>query len=130
MKCEYCEKDVPAGSRVCPSCGAAVRIEQMPAVAPIAQPSQPIQQQIARGQVIGSQSPNPPKSRVAYILLGLFLGGLGIHNFYAGRPNRALGQLLTTLLAGWLILPLFAVFIWCIVDICAITTDGDGVRFA
>ena len=116
MKCEYCENDVPAGSRVCPSCGAAVRIEQMPAVAPIAQPPQPIQQQIARGQVIGSQSPNPPKNKPS--------------RMYAGRPNRALGQLLTTLLAGWLILPLFAVFIWCIVDICAITTDGDGVRFA
>ena len=114
---------------MCPSCGAAVRIEQMPAIAPILQSTQLIQQQVVQGQVIGSQSPNPPKSRVAYILLGLFLGGLGIHNFYAGRPNRALGQLLTTLLAGWLLLPLFAVFIWGIVDICAITTDGDGVRF-
>lgn len=25
-----------------------------------------------------------PKSRLAYILMGLFLGGLGVHNFYAG----------------------------------------------
>lgn len=129
MKCEYCENEVPAGLRVCPSCGAAVHSEQMSAIAPIAQVPQTMQQLGAQGQVT-DRSPNPPKSRVAYILLGLFLGGLGIHNFYAGRPNRALGQLLTTLLAGWLIFPLFAVFIWCIVDICAITTDGDGVRFA
>lgn len=70
------------------------------------------------------------KSRLAYVLLGIFLGGLGIHNFYAGRLNRALGQLLTTILAGWLIFPLMAVGIWALVDVCAITTDGDGRSFA
>lgn len=126
MKREYCENDVQSGLRVCPSCGAVVRIEQMPTMAPIAQPPQSVQQQ----EVTELQSPNPPKSRVAYILFGLFLGGLGIHNFYAGRTSRALGQLLTTVLAGWLIFPLLGVAIWCIVDVCAITTDGDGVPFS
>ena len=27
-------------------------------------------------------------SKVAYVLLGIFLGGLGIHNFYAGYAGR------------------------------------------
>ncbi|MBQ3218003.1 MAG: TM2 domain-containing protein [Akkermansia sp.] len=30
-----------------------------------------------------------PKSRLAYILLGVFLGSLGIHNFYAGYTCSA-----------------------------------------
>ena len=66
------------------------------------------------------------KSRLVYVLLGVFLGALGIHNFYAGRISRAVGQLLTTVLAGWLFLPLIAVLIWVLVDVCAISTDGDG----
>lgn len=114
MQCENRANGIPTGLQVCPCCGAVIRSEQLLSIVPM---------------VHTSQVSNPPKSRVAYVLLGLFLGGLGIHNFYAGRPNRALGQLLTTLLVGWLVLPLVAVAIWCLVDICAITTDGDGVRF-
>lgn len=114
MQCECGGNDIPTGMRVCPCCGAVIRFDKFPVNTPPA---------------YSSQYSNPPKSRLAYILLGLFLGGLGIHNFYANRPNRALGQLITTLLVGWLVIPLFAVAIWCIVDICAITTDGDGVRF-
>ena len=128
MKCEYCENEVTADARICPSCGASVRHERSATITVSSSPHQVVHKQMINQSVI-EQFERVPKSRVAYILLGLFLGGLGIHNFYAGRPNRALGQLLTTLLAGWLIIPLFAVFIWCIVDICAITTDGDGVRF-
>lgn len=41
----------------------------------------------------------PPKSLgVAYILL-IFLGGLGIHQFYIGKIGRGVGYLLTV---GWL----------------------------
>ena len=128
MKCEYCDNELPADARICPSCGAPVRYERSATITVSPSPRQVVHEQMISPSVI-AQSAKVPKSRAVYILLGLFLGGLGIHNFYAGRPNRALGQLLTTLLAGWLIILLFAVFIWCIVDICAITTDGDGVRF-
>ena len=37
-----------------------------------------------------------PKSKLAAGLLGIFLGSLGIHNFYLGYTNRALVQLLVT----------------------------------
>ncbi|MFG0275443.1 MAG: NINE protein [Phycisphaerales bacterium] len=66
--------------------------------------------------------------RVVYILLGIFLGALGIHNFVAGYTGRAVAQLLITLLIGWLILPLLAVWIWVIVEIVTTTHDVDGVR--
>ena len=68
------------------------------------------------------------KSRLVYILLALFLGGLGIHNFYAGRTNAGLCQLLITLFLGWLVVPAIAVFVWLIVDMCTVTTDGNGRR--
>lgn len=36
----------------------------------------------------------PQKSRALYIVLALFLGHLGIHNFYAGYRQRAVASLL------------------------------------
>lgn len=134
MTCEYCDNEVPDGVKCCPSCGAVLKRSAASVVQPTQVTNAPEQAMPVHGQSMPSpvqQSlPTERKSRVTYILLGLFLGGLGIHNFYAERTNRALGQLLTTLLAGWLIFPLIAVFIWVVCDICAITTDGNGVKFA
>ena len=70
-----------------------------------------------------------PKNRVVYILLALFLGSFGIHNFYAGYIGRGLAQLLITLLLFWLIVPLLAVWIWVIVEMIVIDKDAKGVKF-
>lgn len=69
----------------------------------------------------------PPKSRLIYILLAIFLGGLGIHNFYAGRMGSAVAQLLITLLSCG-ILSLITL-IWVIIDIITVRTDGEGRPF-
>lgn len=68
-----------------------------------------------------------PKSRLAYILLGVFLGSLGIHNFYAGYTGKAVAQLLITVLSGS-ILGLIS-YIWAIIDVCTVTRDAQGVAF-
>lgn len=39
------------------------------------------------------------KSKLAAGLLGIFLGSLGVHNFYLGYTGKAWGQLLITLLS-------------------------------
>lgn len=39
------------------------------------------------------------KSKMAAGLLGIFLGSLGIHNFYLGYNNKAVAQLLITVLS-------------------------------
>ncbi len=70
-----------------------------------------------------------PKNRLAYILLAIFLGGFGVHNFYAGYTGKAVAQLLIMLCLGWLVVPAIAVFIWIIVDICTVTQDAQGVAF-
>ena len=71
----------------------------------------------------------PAKSRVVYILLALFLGGLGIHNFYAGYTTKGVIQLLVTLLLGWLVIPAIGVWIWCIIEIITVKKDAKGVAF-
>ncbi len=37
------------------------------------------------------------KSRVVAGVLGIFLGGLGIHNFYLGKTSRAIAELVVFL---------------------------------
>ena len=43
---------------------------------------------------------NDSKSKIAAGLLGIFLGSLGVHNFYLGYTNKAVTQLLVTLLGS------------------------------
>jgi TM2 domain-containing membrane protein YozV len=76
------------------------------------------------------------KSRVAYIVLAIFLGNLGIHNFYAGRNNIGIIQLVITLcsLCTILLVPLFllihlGLFIWRVIEMITVTKDGKGVDF-
>jgi TM2 domain-containing membrane protein YozV len=68
-----------------------------------------------------------PKSRVAYVVLAIFLGMLGLHNFYAGYTKKAVIQLLITVLTlglgGWIS------WIWAIVDLCTVTRDAPGIPF-
>ena len=41
------------------------------------------------------------KSKLAAGLLGIFVGSLGVHNFYLGYQSKAIAQLLLTLV-GWI----------------------------
>jgi TM2 domain-containing membrane protein YozV len=81
--------------------------------------------------VVQSGSPNvikSAKSRGIFIILGLFLGGLGIHNFYAGYYGRGLAQLLTVLILGWFVIGFVIVGVWVISELFMVTEDADGDR--
>lgn len=126
MNCEFCGAAIPPGAGNCPACGATVTAssaQAAPAAAP--QPAPAFQPGAA---VPGTPE---PKSRLAYILLGVFLGTLGIHNFYAGRTTPGIIQLLLTLVGGPLTCgaTCVAAWIWAIVEICTVKADGKGLPF-
>ncbi len=71
---------------------------------------------------------HPPKNRVTYILLGIFLGALGVHNFYAGYARKAAAQLCISLFTCFY--ASFVSWIWAIVEVCTVTEDSEGVQFS
>lgn len=105
MFCKECGNQIPDAAVICMKCGVPTGIAPVP----------------------GTRS---DKSRTVYALLGLFIGPLGIHNFYAGFKGKAVAQLLITLLTGWLIFPLAAVWVWNIVEVCTVTKDAKGLPFS
>ncbi len=68
------------------------------------------------------------KSRVTYILLALFLGGLGVHNFYAGYTGKAVTQLLLNIFLFWTFVVPIAIAIWVIVEAITVEVDANGNR--
>ncbi len=103
-----------------------------PPGAPAMMPPPPAQwQQTPARQLTAAELYNnaaKPKDRVTFILLGVFLGMFGAHNFYAGYHKKAAFQLCITLLTCFYGTPVS--WIWAIVEICVIKADADGNQFA
>jgi len=76
--CRNCGEALPENAYVCVKCGVRVM------------------DNIQSNNV--NSNPNA-KSKIAAGLLGIFLGSLGVHNFYLGYTGKAVGQLLLTLLS-------------------------------
>ncbi len=73
------------------------------------------------------------KGRGVYIVLGLLLGGLGAHNFYAGRYAVGAAQAVLTVVVAAVTLALdmapaalLLVPIWVVLEICTVEVDGEG----
>ena len=62
-----------------------------------------------------------PKKKVVAGLLGIFLGGIGVHNFYLGYTGKAVGQLLLTILSCGVLS--FISCIWGLIEGIMILTD-------
>ena len=129
MQCEYCDNEIPTGVSRCPSCGAAVKV-----VASLPQQQQtqnqvepPMWQSQMRTGVYTGEEPIELKNKWCFILLGVFLGAFGIHNFYAGYVGRGIVKLLVTILSGlWLS---WVSLIWAIVEVCTVRIDAKGRPF-
>lgn len=80
--CPNCGKENVQGAQFCFSCGASFGGNQ--------------------GGNNNYTGGDEQKSKVVAGLLGIFLGTLGIHNFYLGHTGKAVAQLLLTLV-GWLL---------------------------
>lgn len=132
MNCKYCGQLIEESVKFCPHCGKSTE------EAPKAENTHTYES-IPAPEV----TPVPPavhnveqKSRTVAglmgILFGIFLGGLGIHNFYLGYTKKAVAQLLLCILGSCLIVGPLASGIWCLVEgimIIAgnINTDANGV---
>lgn len=103
MFCSECGAEIHDKAIACPKCGCRV----------------------ARNR---NSLDSDEKTRMLYIILGIFLGGLGVHNFYAGRIGCGVAQLLISLLTLGIGYPF--VFIWVIIELCTVTKDGSGKPFA
>ncbi|WP_329768926.1 TM2 domain-containing protein [Stenotrophomonas maltophilia] len=111
IQCKDCGKEISDKAAACIGCGAPTDSIAL-APSPIAQPV-PYLVKAA-------------KSRGVYIVLGLFFGCLGIHNFYAGHHGRGLAQFFITAILGWFVIGLVITVIWVLVEIFAETRDGAG----
>lgn len=89
------------------------------------------------GQNFGMVAPGTPPacSRLVYIVLAIFLGWLGIHNFVAGLTGRGWTQLIISIVGillapctfGISTLAVVATVVWSIIDIVTIKTDARGI---
>lgn len=102
--CANCGNRVQPGAAVCMSCGFAIN----------------------GGKRVAAPG---AKSKIAAGLLGIFLGGLGIHNFYLGYTGKAITQLLLTVLSCGFLSEVS--IIWGLIEgililAGSINTDADG----
>lgn len=130
--CPFCMEKVNAEAKKCRHCGETLDV--------VLRVAEEARRSAAAGApiVVNNNNNNnnnnvgtayPPKSRLVYILLGLFLGSFGIHNFYAGYSGRGIVQLLLTLFLGWLFFPLLIVWLWVLIEIIAVNRDARGTPF-
>ena len=115
--CVRCGVAVGGGSSYCQNCGQPT----MPGAAACTSCGVFLSQPVPAGQ---------QKSRLAAGLLGIFLGSLGIHNFYLGKTKLGLIQILLSVCTCGIASP--AVGIWGLVEGIMILTgniaeDGRGV---
>ena len=137
--CPQCGAHVADGTPVCPQCGVQLAAQQPQQPQ---QPVPPVQQAPPQGAPY-QQAPMPgpapvppnyqPKSKMAAGLLGIFLGALGVHNFYLGYTGKAVAQLLITLLTcgiGGVISEIWGLIEGIMILTGSIKVDGKNVPLA
>jgi hypothetical protein len=67
------------------------------------------------------------KNRTTFIVLGVLLGFVGAHNFYAGYKKKAIAQLCITLFSAGFASPM--TWVWAVIDVCTIDKDSGGRLF-
>lgn len=132
MYCKNCGNPIEQGAAACTTCGAYVG-QGTNYCGNCGNPVQP-------GAAVcmncgfslnGGKTVAPPgaKSKMAAGLLGIFLGGFGVHNFYLGYTGKGVAQLLLTLLSCGMLSEVS--IIWGLIEgimiLCGnINTDANG----
>lgn len=127
VMCVKCGVGKGQGSNYCHSCGKPINPEQTVCM---------------NCGVANKPAADPDaKSKLAAGLLGIFLGGFGVHNFYLGYTTKAIIQLVCTIV-GYLtscigigVLVVLGITVWGLVEgimiLCGkIDVDGQGKPLA
>lgn len=64
------------------------------------------------------------KDKSIYVIFALLFGVLGVHNFYARRYSFGIAQLCIFVFTGWLIIPVFILAIWAIIEAIVVNKTG------
>ena len=98
--CSNCGKELKEGADICLNCGKIINEQR---------------------KVATNKDPNA-KSKIVGGILGILVGCFGVHNFYLGYTNKAVAQLLITLLSCFILCPISA--IWGLIEGIMILTGN------
>ena len=101
--CISCGTQMDDNQQFCPSCGAS---------------------QVQQGATASAPAPEG-KSKLVAGLLGIFLGGWGIHNFYLGNTGRGIAQIIVTIVTCG-VGALWGLIEGILILTGSINTDADG----
>lgn len=104
MLCKYCGKE--SETEICEECKATHSEDTIE-----------VEATKVESTSTDTNTSSTSKSKLVAGLLGIFLGALGIHNFYLGYTGKAIAQLLLTLV-GWVLCGIgpIAASIWGLIE--------------
>ena len=137
MYCRHCGNPVDPNAFVCTNCGVktGTGFNYCPNCGNPTGPQAAVCVKcgVSLAAPMGAPGMAGAKSKLAAGLLGIFLGGLGVHNFYLGYTKKAVIQLLVSLLGGLFTcgIATLGISIWGLVEGIMILTgsinvDGNG----
>ena len=122
VACMSCGCDPRKGNKHCQHCGVEVQSDQVVCIK--------CGTSLDGSKVVGANG-SQAKSKLTYLLLAIFLGGLGIHNFYAGYTNNGTIQILVSVLGGSMTCGVasIGVWIWAVIEGVTKEADASGTPF-
>ncbi|MHB8793585.1 MAG: TM2 domain-containing protein [Thermoleophilia bacterium] len=124
-QCLTCGAGLAGDATRCAKCGTAVDVPTPPAPQPVQQ-AQPTHYPQPPQYIAVPTA--PAKSKSTFVLLAIFLGGLGVHNFYAGYNGKGVVQLVMSVLSMGILAPV--VWIWAIIEAVTVNSDSSGQPFS
>lgn len=136
MFCKNCGSEIDPNAAVCPNCGQATGIGANTGVKYCTHCGKELNPNAAFCTNCGCATPAGQamknvngKSKLAAGLLGIFLGSIGVHNFYLGYTGKAVAQLLIALLTcgiGAAVTSIWGLIEGILILTGSINTDGEG----